>query len=112
MTLNSCRANKRRRAFAMLEYVMLIIILLAGLFVGRSYVQRAFQGQYRKAGESFGYLRQYDPGASLDCTYDGIWYSQACFNNKILQKNCTHPETGTYDDCAWTVKVECKLGCG
>ena len=72
MISNLRRANKmgRPRAFAMLEYVMLIIILAAALFTFRTYLQRAFQGQYRKAGESFGFLRQYNPGSSIDCAFD------------------------------------------
>ena len=84
-------SNKNQSAFTILEYALLLIILMAGLFTMRPYVQHAMQGQYRKAGEGFAFTRQYNPGASADCAYDDklkIWYAQACFNNKILVNKC------------------------
>ncbi len=112
MTLNLHRAgSQRKRAFAMLEYVMLVIILAAGLFTFRAYIQRSVQGQYRKAGESFGFARQYNPGASRECAFEGTtntWYSQECFNNKV---NCKTQTAETYDACVDAAKAACTLGC-
>ena len=99
---------------------MLVIILAAALFTFRGYIQRALQGQYRKAGESFGFLRQYNPGASTDCAFDtwssnatgtprevNAWYSQACFNNKSVRCNLN----AQYDDCLGDVRLSCQQGC-
>ena len=79
-----------KRAFAVIEYVMLITIVCAALIAFRVYIQRSLQGQYRKAGESAGLLRQYDPGATIDCVHEvgesyEITYSRACFNNKVVK---------------------------
>lgn len=83
---------------------MLFIITAAGLFIFKDYIQRGLQGQHRKAGESFGYTRQYNPGASTDCAYSSVagWYSQACYNNKILSCRKSTSET-----CSDEIKVKC-----
>jgi hypothetical protein len=114
MTLNLCRANKNRlHAFAVLEYVILITIVCAALFSFRGYIQRGLQGQYRKAGETFGFLRQYNPDATIDCAFDpdlNVWYSQACFNNRgqATAGRRTTREVVAADDAA---KLACQLGC-
>ncbi len=85
-----CGVRRTTRAFATLEYVMLIIIIMAGLITFQVYIKRGMQGQYRKTGEGFGLLRQYNTGATKDCAYDPnirIWYSQACLNNKKFSPN-------------------------
>ena len=83
----------RQRAFGLLEYTALIIIILAGLLAFGPYIQHAMQGQYRKVGEGFGFLRQYNAAASVDCAYDDqnkVWYSQACYNNEMLKARCNY----------------------
>ena len=113
-------SSERRRAFATLEYVMLVIILAAGLYTFRNYIQRGFQGQYRRAGESFGFLRQYNPSASRDCTSNnGTWYEQGCFNNQVVSLRCgqkspsvVNGQTGSpYDDCINQARSACTAGC-
>ena len=113
--------NNGRRAFAVLEYVMMIIILAAGLYAFRNYIQRGFQGQYRKTGESFGFTRQYNPGASRDCAFDTdlkIWYEQGCFNNQIISLGCarksstsTSSALSEYDTCMNQARTACTAGC-
>ncbi len=112
--LASNKGKKKCRAFAMLEYVMLLLILAIALVSFRGYIQRALQGQYRKTGESFGFLRQYNPRNSLDCVFDpgvGVWYSSACFNNKILADKCAYLSANDYKNCVFTAKVQCRAGC-
>ena len=112
--MNTLR-NKQRRAFAVLEYVMLVLILLMGLVGFRIYIERGFQGQFRKAGESFGFLRQYNPGASRDCAFEpslGIWYETGCFNNEIIRRRCKEEAAGpAYDLCIDDSKKACRMGC-
>lgn len=107
--------TEQRRAFAVLEYVMLVLIIAAGLVGFRVYIERGFQGQHRKAGESFGFLRQYNPGASRDCSFDpvlGIWYEMGCFNNEILRRACKREAPGApYDRCINDSKRACTTGC-
>jgi hypothetical protein len=108
------KGKKGSRAFAMLEYVMLLLILAIALVSFRGYLQRAFQGQYRKVGESFGFLRQYNPRNSLDCVFEpatGVWYSSACFNNKILADKCAYLSADDYKKCVYTAKIQCRTGC-
>jgi len=93
---------------------MLITLFVGALFSFQTYIQRGVQGQYRKAGESFGSLRQYNPGASIDCAFDpatGKWYAQACYNNKILKDGCTKMNAGAFDMCVANVKANCVTGC-
>jgi hypothetical protein len=91
---------------------MMVIILAAGLYTFRTYIQRGFQGQYRKAGESFGFTRQYNPGASRDCVMDTQTYEKGCFNNKVLGLRCGQKAPGNeYDTCIEAAKTACKTGC-
>ena len=46
---------------AMLEYVMVIVIVIVALVAFSRYMQQAMQGQYKKAGETFAFGRQYTP---------------------------------------------------
>ena len=112
MSSSPLASSKRRRAFATLEYVMLIIILAAGLYTFRNYIQRGFQGQYRRAGESFGFLRQYNPSASRDCaSNNGTWYEQGCFNNQLLVLGCGRKAQADYDGCLQSARSACTAGC-
>jgi hypothetical protein len=112
-------ANRPRRAFAVLEYVMMIIILATGLYMFRSYIQRGFQGQYRRTGESFGFTRQYNPGASRDCVMETlanatgpVTYEKGCFNNKILALGCARKAPGnSYDNCITGAQTGCTAPC-
>ncbi|MBF0331979.1 MAG: hypothetical protein HQL17_08615 [Candidatus Omnitrophica bacterium] len=103
---------RQQQAFAVIEYVVLIIVVIAALVGFRSYLQRGLQGQYRKAGETFGFGRQYSPTASIECAYDDealVWYSTACFNNKVLQDGCKN--RADYFVCAHTSMQACTAGC-
>lgn len=104
--------HSSRRAFAVLEYVMLMIIILASLFSFRVFMQRALNGQYRKVGDSMAFSRQYAINRTIDCAYDdkmGIWYAQACFSNKVLQNHCA--TNASYGACINTVMNSCQNGC-
>jgi hypothetical protein len=123
--------NDPRRGFAVLEYVMLVLILAAGLYTFRSYIQRGFQGQYRRTGESFGFTRQYNPGASRECIIDTVTYEKGCFENQVLKdwtkdgkvyKGCRQaPATCIalppaecvtyYDMCIEAAQKACTTGC-
>ena len=111
--------NNARQAFAVMEYVMLCIILAAALYSFRYYIQRGFQGQYRRSGETFAFGRQYNPTASRDCAFDpaanSIWYETGCFNNEVIKRGCAGKAPGTaagqYDDCIKQAKNACTAPC-
>ena len=99
-----------RRGYAFLEYLVLVIVVMVALTTFRKYIQSAMQGQYRKAGDSFGMLRQYNPGASIDCAYNdkyNQWYSQECFNHKIVVDRCK--VSSNFPVCVNTVRISCAL---
>jgi hypothetical protein len=55
-----------------------------------------------RSGESFAFGRQYDPKDTIVCVYDGGWYSEACYNNKIAQG---------MSSAAAKADPACRLGC-
>ena len=105
-------SGNRRGAFAILEYVMLVTILMLALASFSTYIRRGLQGQYRKVGTSVAYGRQFAPHGTIDCAYDPgqrLWYAQACFDNKVLEMKCT--QSADYDTCVNGVKAACTNGC-
>jgi Flp pilus assembly pilin Flp len=97
---------------AMIEYVVLLLAILTALISFSYYVKRSLQGNYRKAGENFGYGREYSPTATLECAYDdksGLWYSTACFHNKVVAFKCK--DTVDYFSCATQAMGACTTGC-
>ncbi len=101
-----------KKAFGLLEYVVLMVIVLTVMVYFRGYLQRALQGQYRKVGETIGFLRQYSPRATIDCAYDDmlhLWYSQACFDNELLKAGCKR--STQFNTCADNVRTACQAAC-
>jgi hypothetical protein len=94
------RQGQYRTGIALMEYVFLILIFLMGMYVFAVYIRNGYQGQIRKSGETFGFLRQYDPKTTHDCVYEAeirwsdgkttadVFYSRACWENWIVQHRC------------------------
>jgi Flp pilus assembly pilin Flp len=51
----------RKKAMSVIEYSMLIAIVVAALVGMQIYLKRALCGQWKSAGDVFGFGRQYDP---------------------------------------------------
>ena len=101
-----------QQGFALVEYVVLIIVVITALLAFRGYVQRAYQGQMVKAGEGFAYGRQYDPSDTMACAYDDAiygWYSTACYSHQYAQDACNISATPL--DCASNAMKACTNGC-
>ena len=113
------------RGVAFFEYMVLFLVVTAGLAVMAGYLQRGYQGQMRKGGEGFGFLRQFDLTKSHDCVYEGqVWftdsktntassvndvmYSQACYDHKIMNLQCA--QSADSDNCFSYAKTECGKG--
>ncbi len=73
----------QRKAFAVIEYLVMVAIIVLTFITFRFYVQHGYQGQMARTGESFAFGRQYDPEDTIVCAYDGFWYSEACYNHQI-----------------------------
>ena len=52
------------RGFLSLEYAFLIAVVVVALIALSVYLRRALCGKWRDAGDTFGYGRQYDQGAT------------------------------------------------
>ena len=77
-------ATRNKNGRAVIEYVLLIIIILAALFWMKGPIVRAFYGRWKTAGDSFAFGRQYDPKRTVECAHDtatGTWYDERCFDN-------------------------------
>ncbi|MBF0386472.1 MAG: hypothetical protein HQL20_01290 [Candidatus Omnitrophica bacterium] len=101
-----------KKAFALVEYMVLIIVVISCLLAFRGYIQRAYQGQMATAGESFAFGRQYDPNDTIACVYDDkedIWYSQACYDHQHAVSGCK--SSINYILCTNTAMHACLNGC-
>jgi Flp pilus assembly pilin Flp len=52
-------------AMSTIEYSMLIAIVVAALLVMQFYLKRGVCGQWKSAGDVFGFGRQYDPSTTI-----------------------------------------------
>ena len=74
----------KQKAVSTLEYMTLLILLMAVLLFFGKYIFQAFAGRWRSTGETFGMGMQYDPQKTTRCRYDtyastGMWYNVQCF---------------------------------
>jgi hypothetical protein len=70
-----------KKAFSVVEYTILFVIIIGAFLIMRNYIQRGIFGQWGKAGQSFAYGRQYDPQKSIECGFDdqsNTWYDHNC----------------------------------
>jgi len=98
------------RAASGMEYIALVIFLLAAMLVFQRYIYRGFAGGWKKAGDTFGHGRQFDPrpfgvaglgGGSLECYYDythcqpgfGPPCTKAHMINAWIDKRCVETPT-------------------
>jgi hypothetical protein len=66
----------KQKATSALEYIAIMILVMACILLFERYIARGFFGQWKKAGDIFGHGRQYDPrvfglggdqGGTLEC---------------------------------------------
>jgi hypothetical protein len=75
------------KGMAILEYALLFLILIGAYQTMQFYISRAFQGQFKKSGDSLGMGRRYDPKATAECAYTqynsdyGFWYNDTCLES-------------------------------
>jgi hypothetical protein len=79
-----------QKAFSIIEYVVLIVIIIGAFLVMRNLIQRGIFGMWQQAGQGFAFGRQYDPQRSVDCVFDDLsnkWYDRNCFEQAIGNAN-------------------------
>ena len=84
--------NLNIKAFSIIEYAILIVIIVGAYLVMQSYIQRGIFGNWGQTGQSFGFGRQYDPQKTIECAYDeqsNLWYDRNCFLS-LSNYDCTY----------------------
>ena len=99
---------------SVLEYVIVVMVVILALIGMRPYLRNGIVGQYRKAGEGLGFLRQYDPKDTRACVREdsGNWYSRRCFEHQMAA--CPLDVPGLSADgaaCLRSIKVNCQEPC-
>jgi len=72
------------KAFSIVEYAVLFIIVIGAFVLMKSYIQRGLFGSWAQAGKGFSFGRQYDPQKTIECAFDdqtNQWYDRNCFKN-------------------------------
>jgi len=70
-----------KKAFSLVEYTMLFVIIIGAFLIMRSYIQRGIFGGWATSGQSFAYGRQYDIQKTIECSFDeqsNLWYDRNC----------------------------------
>ena len=71
------------KAGSILEYIMVLMVVIAALMLMQKYIVRAFAGRWQSTGDSFGYGRQYDPAKTKERAWSArekIWYDKPCYD--------------------------------
>ncbi|HPB68886.1 MAG TPA: hypothetical protein PKU74_08285 [Candidatus Omnitrophota bacterium] len=104
----------KKHAQSILEYMTLIVFLLSSLFVFQGYILRAYYGSWKKAGDSFGLGRQYDPrpfgnngegGGTFECFFDATH----CTSGTGPTRPCTLINRWISRDCYDAAPCDCTL---
>jgi hypothetical protein len=83
-----------KKAFSVVEYTVLFVIIIGAFLVMRNYIQRGIFGLWGQSGQSFAFGRQYDPQKTIECAFDeqsNLWYDRNCFlsfNNSQCNADC------------------------
>ncbi len=70
-----------KKAFSVVEYTVLFVIIIGVFIIMRPYIQRGVFGMWGQSGQSFAFGRQYDPQRTIECDFDvqsNVWYDHNC----------------------------------
>ena len=70
-----------KKAFSVVEYVVLFVVIIGAFLIMRNYIQRGLFGTWRQTGQSFAFGRQYDSQKTIECDFDeqtNVWYDHNC----------------------------------
>ena len=79
--------RKKKNGQSTMEYVTLIMFILASFLVFQKYIVRGLSGRMKGVGDSFAQGRLYDPNVSAECAYDYIYHNQ-WYDSQCYDANC------------------------
>ncbi|MBF0571210.1 MAG: hypothetical protein HQL12_05000 [Candidatus Omnitrophica bacterium] len=85
------RSDRYLKAFAIVEFVVLFVIIISAFLIMRNYIQRGIYGKLAKTGQSFAYGRQFDPQKTIECGFDpqsNTWFDRNCFEYYKVNNKC------------------------
>ena len=59
------KINRIKGAAPVIEYIVLVVVIIAALASMSEYIRRAVSGKWREVGDVFGFGRQYEPGRTI-----------------------------------------------
>lgn len=84
--------TKKKKAQSTLEYIFLLILIMASFFIFQKYIFRGLAGRWKTAGDSFSHGRRYVPGKTIECFYDHVytdqWVNLACYETNNCEPLC------------------------
>ena len=87
-----------KKAFSVVEYTVLFVIIIGAFLIMRTYIQRGVFGMWGQAGQSFAFGRQYDSQRTIECSFDdqtNLWYDHNCF----ISSGCNIGDTTCENGC-------------
>ena len=84
-----------KKAFSVIEYAVLIVIIIGAFLVMRNNIQRGIFGMWGNSGQSFAFGRQYDSQKTVECSFDeqsNLWYDRNCFES-LNNQECSIGDT-------------------
>ena len=78
-----------KKGLAVAEYIILFVIILSAFLMMRHYLQNGIYSSWGKAGQTFGFGRQFDPQKTVECSFDevsNLWYDRNCFDSLTNQQ--------------------------
>lgn len=95
--------RRKKSGQSLLEYIALVVMILATFWVFQKYIARGFAGRWKAVGESMGQGRIYDPRGTTECIFDfqytNLWYDKACFDATPCDCLTVRANTATCEDC-------------
>jgi len=97
ITLRSWLPNKRGQST--IEFMALIVFLLAVFLVFHKYIVRGLSGRWKTVGDSLGQGRIYDYNHTTECDFHPTigWYDRKCFEG--CRAGCGPPSDSACNTC-------------
>lgn len=100
---------KECKGASLIEYVVLIIIILSGLYIMKESISRGIFGKHKQASDSFAFGRQYDSKRSVICRQDAVNDKDG---NEVVDANGKVSMTPFYDEDCYQTRVRRPLPTG
>ena len=100
------KLNKNLKGQSIVEYMVLIVFVIAALLVSQKYLARSISGRWKSQADSMGYGRQYSYGQTLECRYtNNEWYDLNCYDQN--ECDCESSQSKMGESCTDTTTKLC-----